>query len=31
MKQRNPNWGCPKIAQLITLAFGIALTMHSTA
>lgn len=23
MKQRNPNWGCPKIAQQITLAFGI--------
>jgi len=23
LKQRNPNWGCPKIAQQITLAFGI--------
>ena len=23
MKQRNPNWGCPKIAQQILLAFGI--------
>jgi hypothetical protein len=23
MKQRNPNWGCPKIAQQISLAFGI--------
>ena len=22
MKQRNPNWGCPRIAQQITLAFG---------
>jgi putative transposase len=25
MKQRNPTWGCPRIAQHITLAFGIAL------
>ena len=24
MKQRNPNWGCPRIAQQIGLAFGIA-------
>ena len=24
MKQRNPSWGCPRIAQQITLAFGIA-------
>ncbi len=23
MKQRNPNWGCPKIAQQTSLAFGI--------
>ena len=23
MKQRNPSWGCPKIAQQISLAFGI--------
>jgi putative transposase len=23
MKQHNPNWGCPRIAQQITLAFGI--------
>jgi transposase InsO family protein len=23
MKQRNPNWGCPRIAQQTTLAFGI--------
>jgi transposase InsO family protein len=23
MKQRNPNWGCPKIAQQISLVFGI--------
>jgi hypothetical protein len=23
MKQRNPNWGCPRIAQQITLAFHI--------
>jgi putative transposase len=23
MKQRNPSWGCPRIAQQITLAFGI--------
>jgi transposase InsO family protein len=23
MKQRNPGWGCPKIAQQITLAYGI--------
>jgi putative transposase len=22
MKRRNPNWGCPRIAQQITLAFG---------
>jgi len=25
MKRRNPNWGCPKIARQITLAFGIEL------
>ena len=25
MKQRNPTWGCPRIAQQIALAFGIAL------
>jgi putative transposase len=23
MKQRNPRWGCPRIAQQIALAFGI--------
>jgi putative transposase len=23
MKQRNPKWGCPRIAEQITLAFGI--------
>jgi len=23
MKQRNPNWGCPRIAQQIALAFPI--------
>jgi putative transposase len=23
MKRRNPGWGCPRIAQQITLAFGI--------
>jgi hypothetical protein len=23
MKQRNPTWGCPPIAQQIALAFGI--------
>ena len=23
MKQRNPSWGCPRIAQQITLAFGL--------
>ena len=23
MKQRNPNWGCPRIAQQITLAFDV--------
>jgi len=26
MKQRNPRWGCPRIAEQITLAFGIAIT-----
>ena len=25
MKRRNPTWGCPRIAQQITLAFGIPL------
>ena len=25
MKQRNPAWGCPRIAQQITVAFGIPL------
>jgi putative transposase len=25
MKQRNPTWGCPRIAQQIALAFGISL------
>jgi putative transposase len=23
MKRRNPNWGCPRIAQQIVLAFGV--------
>jgi putative transposase len=23
MKRRNPNWGCPRIAEQITLAFGV--------
>jgi putative transposase len=23
MKRRNPNWGCPRIAQQIALAFGV--------
>lgn len=23
MKRRNPNWGCPRIAQQISLAFGV--------
>jgi len=23
MKQRNPRWGCPRIAQQISLAFGV--------
>ena len=25
LKQRNLNWGCPRIAQQITLAFGVAI------
>jgi len=25
LKRRNPNWGCPRIAQQITLAFGVAI------
>ena len=25
MKQRNPNWGCPRIAGQIALAFGISI------
>ena len=25
MKQRNPTWGCPRIAQQIAVAFGIPL------
>jgi putative transposase len=25
MKQRNPTWGCPRIAQQVTLAFGISM------
>jgi hypothetical protein len=24
MKERNPSWGCPRIAQQITLAFGVS-------
>ena len=23
LKRRNPNWGCPRIAQQIMLAFGV--------
>jgi len=23
MKRRNPNWGCPRMAQQLTLAFGV--------
>ena len=23
VKRRNPSWGCPRIAQQITLAFGV--------
>jgi hypothetical protein len=23
MKQRNPTWGCPRIAQQVTLVFGV--------
>jgi putative transposase len=23
VKRRNPRWGCPRIAQQITLAFGV--------
>ena len=26
MKQRNPNWGCPRMAQQLALAFGVRLT-----
>ena len=26
MKQRNPTWGCPRIAQQMALAFGVPLT-----
>jgi transposase InsO family protein len=25
LKRRNPSWGCPRIAQQITLAFGVAI------
>ena len=25
MKQRNPTWGCPRIAQQIAVAFGIVI------
>jgi hypothetical protein len=25
MKQRNPRWGCPRIAEQITLAFNLAI------
>jgi len=25
LKRRNPNWGCPRIAQQITLAFGVGI------
>ena len=25
MKQRNPRWGCPRIAEQIVLAFGVAI------
>jgi putative transposase len=29
MKQRNPTWGCPRIAQQIALAFGIEINKDS--
>jgi putative transposase len=25
MKQRNPSWGCPQIAQQVNLAFGVSI------
>ena len=25
MKRRNPGWGCPRIAQQISLTFGVAI------
>jgi hypothetical protein len=28
MKQRNPNWGCPRIAEQINLAFGTAINFY---
>jgi len=30
MKRRNPTWGCPRIAQQITLAFGVDIELGST-
>jgi hypothetical protein len=29
LKRRNLNWGCPRIAQQITLAFGVAISFSS--
>jgi putative transposase len=29
MKQRNPRWGCPRIAEQITLAFNLAIDKDS--
>jgi hypothetical protein len=28
MKQRNPTWGCPRIADQINLAFGTIMSPH---
>jgi transposase InsO family protein len=28
MKQRNPRWGCPRIAEQIVLAFGVAINKY---
>ena len=28
MKQRNPTWGCPRIAQQLRLAFGVEIDKH---
>jgi putative transposase len=31
MKQRNPRWGCPRIAEQITLAFNLAIDHRNRA